>query len=126
MLSVGYLQVLGLSNLSVGRCLNPFLPRSSLTAVHRWCSWSQSASVCTKIATWGRLGLAEAFPLACEAGKPAFFLALGFLNRFFRENGTLLGSEKFNEKWYFIGEARHPLCSPENNHKRGENFVKIS
>jgi hypothetical protein len=34
-------------------------------------SFSSRASVKTKRATWGRLGLAGACPLACEAGEPA-------------------------------------------------------
>jgi hypothetical protein len=34
-------------------------------------SFSSRASVSTKRATWGRLGLAGACPLACEAGEPA-------------------------------------------------------
>jgi hypothetical protein len=43
---------------------------------------------------------------------------------YFRENGTFLGSAKFNEEWYCFGKARHPLCSPENYHERSEKFEK--
>jgi hypothetical protein len=44
---------------------------------------------------------------------------------FFAKNGKFLGSKKCNEKWYYLEEARHPLCSPENYHKRSENSAKF-
>jgi hypothetical protein len=49
-----------------------------------------------------------------------------FFKDFFAKNVTFLDNAKCNEKMYCFGEARHPLCSPENYHERSKNFPKIA
>ena len=44
---------------------------------------------------------------------------------FFREKGTLIGSAKCNEKWYFFGAASRSVHNPSYFSKRNEIYAEF-